>query len=54
MTIKIKDLKKEPLSVLKALALSVARDIDNGQRDLQPVLERIFEAIPTAKTEIVF
>lgn len=52
--IKIKDLKKEPLSVLEALALSVARDIDRGDRDLKPLLERIFDAIPTAKTEIVF
>lgn len=54
MTIKIKDLKKEPLSVLEALALSVARDIDRGQYDMKPLLERIFDAIPTAKTEIVF
>lgn len=41
MTMTDKDLKTAPYSFLKALALSLARDIDLGKRELQGELERI-------------
>lgn len=47
----IKSYAKEPLSVLKAIAISLARDIDRGQEDLRGELERVMAAIPDAKME---
>lgn len=49
------DLKTTTLSVLRALALSLARDIDRGEdRDgsLRAMLEDVFTYIPTARQEI--
>lgn len=46
------DLKTATLATLKALAMSVARDIDRGEdRDgtLRQELERIFTYVPTAR-----
>lgn len=40
-----------PLSVLKALALSLARDIDQGRKDLRDELERVMSYVPTAKVQ---
>lgn len=45
------DLKTATLATLRALALSVARDIDRGEDQdgtLRQELERIFEYVPTA------
>lgn len=50
MTIKV-DYKTAPLSVLKAIALSLARDIDQGKRDLCEELERVMAYVPTAKVQ---
>jgi len=49
---KIKLDKTTPLSVLRALALSFARDIDNGEdRDgeLRCELERVMSLVPDAR-----
>lgn len=46
------DLATAPWSVLRALALSLARDIDRGEDNdgsLRDMLERVFCYIPTAK-----
>lgn len=43
-----KDLKTAPLSLLVALALSLARDIDRGATELRSELESIMALIPTA------
>lgn len=40
-----------PLSVLKALALSLARQIDQGANDLREELERVMRLIPDAKVQ---
>lgn len=45
------DLKTAPLSVLRALALSAARDIDRGQHDLRDFLEHILAHIPNAQEQ---
>ena len=47
----IKNYKKEPLSVLTALAVSLARDIDRGQHELIHELELVLEAIPNANQD---
>lgn len=39
------------LSVLKALALSLARDIDRGASELRDELERVMSYVPTAKVQ---
>lgn len=49
--ITIKNYAKEPLSVLRAIALSLARDIDRGQEELRDELERVMIAIPDARTD---
>lgn len=41
MTMTDKDLKTAPFSFLKALALSLARDIDLGKKGLQADLEHV-------------
>lgn len=43
------DLKTAPLPILKALALSAARDIDRGQHELRSWLEEVMSYVPTAK-----
>lgn len=43
------DLKTASLSVLKALALSAARDIDRGQHELRAFLEEVLSYVPAAK-----
>lgn len=43
------DLKTAPLSVLRALALSIARDIDRGAEDLRDLLEDVIARVQTAK-----
>ena len=48
MTMTDKDLKTAPFSFLKALALSLARDIDLGKRELQGELERVLTLAITA------
>lgn len=48
MSIKINP-KTAPLSVLKALALSLARDIDRGKHDLRDYLEEVLALVPAAK-----
>lgn len=40
-----------PLSVLKALAMSLARDIDRGATELREELERVMSYVPTAKVQ---
>ncbi len=45
------DLKNAPLPLLKALALSLARDIDRGSTELREELERIMSYVPTAKVQ---
>lgn len=35
------DLKNAPFSLVKAIALSLARDIDRGQQELREELERV-------------
>lgn len=50
MSIKIKP-ETAPLSVLKALALSLARDIDNGAVELRAELERVMACVPAAKVQ---
>lgn len=47
-TMKI-DYKNAPLSLIKAIALSLARDIDRGQHDLHDELERVLFYARTAK-----
>lgn len=44
-------LETAPLQVLKALALSLAREIDNGNRAAIDELERVMSLIPTAKVQ---
>lgn len=49
---KIKLDKTTPLSVLRALALSFARDIDNGEDcngELRNELERVMSLVPDAR-----
>lgn len=46
------DLKTAPLSVLRALALSVARDIDRGKEDLRDLLEEVLALVPAAKESV--
>lgn len=46
--IRIKRLDREPLSTLKALALSLARDIDRGNEELRDQLEYVMALIPDA------
>lgn len=51
MTARIPLDTKTPLSILKALALSFARDIDNGEDrtgELRQELERVMALVPTA------
>lgn len=43
-----KDLKTAPVSLLAALALSLARDIDRGATELREELETVMALIPTA------
>jgi len=46
------DLKTASLTMLRAIALSTARDIDRGQDadgSLRSLLEQVFTHIPTAK-----
>lgn len=45
------DPEKLPLSMLKALALSLARDIDRGATELRDELERIMALIPDARIQ---
>lgn len=50
------DLKTASLSLLRAIALSTARDIDRGEdRDgsLRSLLEQVFVAIPNARSEVM-
>ncbi len=42
------DIKTAKLSVLKALALAIARDIDAGKTELRAMLEEIMSQIPRA------
>lgn len=51
MPIKIK-YETATLSVLKALALSLARDIDRGAIELRAELERVMSYVPTAKVQL--
>ncbi len=44
-----KELKNAPFSLVKAIALSIARDIDRGQTDLRADLERVLGYAKTAK-----
>lgn len=51
MTASIKIDRRTPLSLLKALALSLARDIDNREGDVAGArleLERVMALVPTA------
>lgn len=50
MAIKV-DYQTAPLSVLKALALSLAREIDQGKRDLREELERVMSYVPDARVQ---
>jgi hypothetical protein len=43
------DLKNAPFSLVKAIALSLARDIDRGQHNLRDELERVLSYAPDAK-----
>ncbi len=43
------DLKNAPFSLVKAIALSLARDIDRGQHGLRDELERVLNYARTAK-----
>lgn len=43
-----KDLKTAPLSLLEALALSLARDIDRGATELREELESVMALVPNA------
>lgn len=48
------DLKTAPLSVLRAIALSAARDIDRGEDkdgSLRNLLEDVFKHIPDARQQ---
>lgn len=44
-----KELKNAPFSLVKAIALSLARDIDRGQSDLRAELEFVLGYAKTAK-----
>lgn len=44
-----KELQSAPFSLIAAIALSLARDIDRGQTDLRDELERVMSLAPTAK-----
>lgn len=48
MTAKIKVDRNTPFSLLKALALSLARDIDSGDRTARVDLEAVMALIPNA------
>lgn len=48
MTMTDKDLKNAPFSLIKALALSLARDIDLGKTELRGELERVLALAVTA------
>lgn len=48
MTATIKIDRNTPLSLLKALALSFAREIDCGNEDARKELERVMALVPTA------
>lgn len=50
MSIKVNP-ETAPLSVLKALAMSLARDIDRGAGELRDELEHIMRLIPDAKVQ---
>ena len=43
------NLKDAPFSLVKAIALSLARDIDRGQEDLRDELERVISYAFEAK-----
>jgi hypothetical protein len=43
------DLKTAPLSLLKAVAIAIAREIDGGDGEKRDLLEEVFEFIETAK-----
>ena len=45
------ELRTAPLSLLSAVALSLARDIDAGKKELREELERVMAYIPTAKVQ---
>lgn len=45
------ELKTAPLSVLKAIALGLAREIDDGKKELRDELERVMSYVPTAKVQ---
>lgn len=50
------DLKTASLTLLRAIALSAARDIDRGEdKDgtLRTLLESVFEHIPNARAEVI-
>lgn len=44
-----KDLRDAPFSLVKAIALSLARDIDRGDYSLVPALERVMAFAKTAR-----
>lgn len=44
-------LETAPLCVLKALALGLARDIDDGKKELRDELELVMSYVPTAKVQ---
>jgi hypothetical protein len=44
-------LETAPLSILKALALGLAREIDQGKQELREELERVMSYVPTAKVQ---
>lgn len=44
-----KELKNTPFSLMKAIALSLARDIDRGQSDLRSELELVLDYAKTAQ-----
>jgi hypothetical protein len=43
------DLKHAPFSLIRAIALSLARDIDRGQTELREELERVLSYAFNAK-----
>lgn len=44
-----KELKSAPFSLVKAIALSLARDIDRGHSELRSELELVLDYAKTAK-----
>ena len=47
------DLKNAPFSLVKAIALSLARDIDRGQHELREALEEAMDFAKTAKQDVL-